>query len=362
MVYTFASLYYGSFQLGTSLPLPGDSRFGVWQNDMLLPAMLLLVAAVAPTTRQIKALIIVMCLAVFMLDRNFWNIVSGRDFSVYSEDLREGGAMGYAGTNGLAAFEAQFAIFLVALAGFERKRLLRLGYFALAVFSALCLVYSLSRGGYVALLVGWLFIGLTKQRKLLLLLIVFGLTWTALVPTAVQQRVLMTYDEHNQTLDHSAETRLTLWEDAMEVFHSNPALGTGFATYASMHRVGQYEDTHNFFLKVLVETGVVGLILFLWLLATTFLTGYRLFRRAHDPFLASLGLGLAAWVVCAVTANFFGDRWTYLQVSGYMWVIAGLVARAWMLERSGASATAEGRVPEAGGVLGAPNPQVADAV
>lgn len=346
-VFTFVSLCFGSVYLGVPLPVPGDTRFGVWQDYMTMPALLLLVAAVAPTRGEIKALVLVMCLAVLVLDRSFWNAVSGRDFSSYSEDLREDG-MGYAGTNGLAAFEAQYTIFLLALASFEPKRLLRLGYLALAAFSTVCLVYSLSRGGYAALLAGCLFIGFLKQRTVLLLLAVFALTWTAIVPNAVFERVTMTYDERSGTLDPSAEARVLLWEDAIDLFRSSPAVGTGFDTYAYMHRVGAWDDTHNLFLKLMAETGIAGLVLFLALLAKTFWTGFRLSRCARDPFLASLGLGLAGWMVCAVVANFFGDRWTYLQVNGYMWVISGLVAQAWVLEKSGAPAEAESALDTAG--------------
>ena len=126
-------------------------------------------------------------------------------------------------------------------------------------------------------------------------------------------------------------------EDALQLIDANAIAGTGFNTYAYMHRVGQYEDTHNFFLKVLVETGVLGLLLFLWLIVRTFRTGFGLFRRSKDPFFAALGLGLAGWVVAAMAANCFGDRWTYLQVAGYMWVIAGLVARALALESAAAA-------------------------
>jgi O-antigen ligase len=99
-----------------------------------------------------------------------------------------------------------------------------------------------------------------------------------------------------------------------------------------MHRVGNYEDTHNFFLKLLVETGILGLTLFLWLLAKTFRVGLALSRRAKDPFYASLGLGLAGWLVTAFVANLFGDRWNFLQVCGYLWIIAGMVAHALMVE------------------------------
>jgi O-antigen ligase len=344
--YTFLSLWLGAFFLGSGLPLPGDPRFGVWQDYMVMPAMLLLIAAIEPSKRQTQALILVLCLGGLLLSKGFWGTASGRDFSSFSNDLRDEGAMGYAGSNELAAFEAQFAIFALALAAFEKKRLRKLAYYALGAFSALCLMYSLSRGGYVAFLAGWVFLGLTKQRVLLVALIVFALTWTTVVPNAVQQRVFMTYDE-NGALEHSAETRITLWEDAMELFDSNPATGTGFNTYAYMHRVGTYEDTHNFFLKVMVETGLIGLALFIWLIAKTFLTGFRLFRRAKDPFYASLGLGLAAWLLCAAVANCFGDRWGFLQVNGYMWAIGGLVAHAWKVEQGGVSEGEDERGAEA---------------
>ena len=69
------------------------------------------------------------------------------------------------------------------------------------------------------------------------------------------------------------------------------------------------------------------MILFLWLLGKTFRTGWRVFRRSKDPLMASLGLGLAAWILCATVASCFGDRWTYFQVNGDMWVIAGLISR-----------------------------------
>lgn len=351
-VFTFISLCLGSFFIDRPLPLPGDPRFGVWQDYMMMPALLLIVAAVAPDKRQMKIMILVMCLATFMLNKNFWNTVSERDFSSYSEDLRDEGGMGYAGTNGLAAFEAQSAAFLLALGSFEKKFWPRLGYRALALFSAVCLMYSLSRGGYVAFLAGWLALGFLRERKLLVLLGLFALTWTVVTPHAVQERVLMTYDEQNQATDNSTETRFSLWENALQVFNANVVTGSGFNTYAYLHlnkrtdgHSGFYEDTHNFYIKVLAETGIVGLLIFLALLAQTFAAGFRLFRRAVDPFHASLGLGLLGWLICSAVANFFGDRWTFLQVNGYLWVLGGMVSQAFVLERKGAAETCEQEIP-----------------
>jgi O-antigen ligase len=328
---TLLSLIQGSFYLGRSLPFAlDDPRFQNWRNYATILVLAFLVHATVTTKQHMKVVVLLICVSVLLLDKNFWETVRDRDYSSYSEDLRnDAGALGYAGVNGLAAFEAQIAIALLALGAYESKWLHWVGYVALAVFSTICLMYSLSRAGYVALLAGWLFLGLVKYRKMLILLIVFGMTWTTLVPKAVVERVFMTHEDTGNTeFDHSSETRLTLWEDAMQVFQSNPATGTGFDTYAYMERVGQYRDTHNIYIKVLVETGVVGLALFLFIIYRLFRASFTLARTARDPFHASLGLALASWLVCAVVGNFFGDRWTYLQVNGYMWVLAGLVARA----------------------------------
>jgi putative inorganic carbon (HCO3(-)) transporter len=333
-VYTLASLFWGSFYLHRPLPLsPADPRLAEWKSYMTMPLLFYLVAATVHDFRQIRIIIVLTMLAVLMVDRGLWDTISERDFSNYSEDLRDEGSMGYAGVNGLAAFEAQYVTSLLALAAFESRRTWWVAYIGLVIFSALCLMYTLSRAGYAALLVGWLFIGVLQQRKLLALLGIFLITWTAIVPHAVVQRVSMTYDQQSGELEPSAETRLELWHDAMDVVHSSPVVGTGFNTYAYIGRVRSYTDTHNFYLKVLLETGFLGLFLFLWLLWKLAMLGWKAFRESKAPFVRSLGLGLAGWLACAVVANFLGDRWTYLQVDGYLWIFAGCVCRGLLLER-----------------------------
>jgi O-antigen ligase len=141
---------------------------------------------------------------------------------------------------------------------------------------------------------------------------------------------MMTY-QGNGELDSSAEDRVTIWQDAMQIFHEDPIFGTGFNTYAFMGRVGPYTDTHNYYVKVLIEEGIIGLLIFLWLLRMACKMSWSLFRRASDPVISALGCGLFAMMICVVIVNFFGDRWTYLQVNGFLWVILGLAARGLQL-------------------------------
>jgi hypothetical protein len=55
---------------------------------------------------------------------------------------------------------------------------------------------------------------------------------------------------------------------------------------------------------------------------------YRLFRRAQDPLYEALGLGSLLCVISCIVANCFGDRWTYLEINGLLWILLGTVARA----------------------------------
>lgn len=346
--YMLASLFMNPDHLGP--------RLREWWNFMTMPLLFLLVFVSVKDVRQMKLIVLLMCLAVIVMDKSFWDAVKDRDFSTFSRDLQEGGSMGYAGVQGLAAFNAQYAWFMVALAGAQNRRLLKLACLGLALFAVNCVMYSFSRGGYVAFLAGWVFVGAVKYRKLLVILVLFGISWASLVPNAVRERVLMTYDPNERTLDNAAALRVELWDDALDLFQVNPIFGAGYHTYAYMNRLYNYADTHNIYLKTLVETGLVGLGFLLWLLVKTFRIGGRLFRYAHDPFFSALGLGLAAWVVCAAVANLFGDRWTYFQISGYLWVLAGLVARAIVVESDrniGEPVAASSFMPASSKVVGA---------
>ena len=85
---------------------------------------------------------------------------------------------------------------------------------------------------------------------------------------------------------------VSTWPLATGDANTGVPAGTGFNTYAYMGRVGDYKDTHNYFIKVLVETGVLGFLLFLALILRFFWSGLMLHWKARDPLAKALGLGL----------------------------------------------------------------------
>ena len=97
------------------------------------------------------------------------------------------------------------------------------------------------------------------------------------------------------------------------------------------NHVDNLKDTHNWYVKVLVETGIVGLMFVLFMLQQMLAVSYRLFRRADDPLYRGLGLGLFLAIFACFVANMFGDRWTYLEITGPLWVLVGAAVCATQL-------------------------------
>jgi putative inorganic carbon (hco3(-)) transporter len=333
-VMLYASLWRGSFSLNSDWPIsPLDPRVSDWKNYVEFFFFFLAAVATIRTKKQIAGLLITMGVCFLMVNREFYGTMSGRDLSSFSYDVRDAGPLGGAGENGLAAFEATCLLFLTAMLGMKLKRTLKFAILGLILTGVYCLLFTFSRGGYLAVLGGLLFLGVVSQRKLLILVAVVIVSWQVLLPVSVQQRITMTYDKSDGggTLDASAQTRVDLWADAEALIAGNPVFGTGFQTYAYMGRMEGFKDTHNYYLKILVETGAIGLLMFLYVLWRMFALGYRLYRQSEDPFLAAVGLGFSALMVGMFLANLFGDRWSYFQVDGWMWMLLGAVVRGLIL-------------------------------
>lgn len=354
-ILTYVGLWRGWLFLGGDMPLwYTNGRFSDWKNFMVMPILCLVAMMVIRSPKQMKILLALMLLSTLFVNRNYYLTVSQREMQHFSYGTRYSGTLGYAGENGFGAFEAEFLVFLLAIYSFAKKKSFKIGIALFVSFGLYCLLFSFSRGAYAAFLTSAIFLGLFRERKILIGALFLLIAWQVFLPTAVQERINMTYQQ-GEGLDASAQERVSLWQDAASMIAHDPVFGIGFDTYGFLHRVGIYEDTHNYYLKVMVETGLVGLLIFLWLLIKSFRLGFRLFREAEDPFLKSLGLGFACMIVCTTVANLFGDRWTYLQVNGFLWVLLACVIRALQLQEEESEEQVPALSPVAS-LSGAPGP------
>lgn len=326
---------YFSMWLGTALgnaPPPlwlSDINFMTWKDFMVIPLVFLAAGLVVEDRRAIRTVVAITAVALLFIDRSCILESMSRTWTSFDESKRSGGPLAF-GSNQTAAFLAQFAMFFWGFAQYVNRKKIKISAYLLVAATLFATMYTFSRGGYLAVLFGVLVLGFIKDRKLLLVLGVFLLTWQTVVPAPVRERVNMTQTSNGE-LEASAQERVELWQNAEQSILHNPIVGSGYATFQLGEHVDNLKDTHNWYVKVLVETGIVGLIIALVMLQQLISTSYRLFKRATDPLYQGLGLGLLVATCSCVVANFFGDRWTYLEITGLLWVLAGAAVRAMSL-------------------------------
>ena len=297
---------------------------------MLLPLVFVAAGLLLEDRKSIRTMIILVAITVFLIDKSALAESLSHSWSAFNEDKRGSGPIEY-GPNQLAAFLAQFAMFYWGFLQFMKRKKVKLLCYALVGLTIVTTMYTFSRASYIALIASALVLGLVKDRKLLVILGVFLLTWQTVVPTAVTERIDMTHDS-NGVLEASAQERVDLWTQSRQMFLSSPVVGTGYASFQFGHHTAHLKDTHNWYVKVLVETGVVGGAFAVALLYQLFSSSFMLFRRARDPLYRALGLGFFLCVCSCAIANFFGDRWTYVEINGLFWLLSAAVLRARVLD------------------------------
>jgi hypothetical protein len=325
--YLYISMWIGTVLGNAPAPLwLSDVNFVIWKDYMVIPLVFAAAGLVIEDRKAVRMVVILTAFTLLFIDKSCLYESMTRTWTNFDENKRGGGPLGY-GSNQTAAFLAQFAMFFWGFGQFLKRMKLKLISYGIVALTILACMYTFSRGAYLALVFSVFVLGLLKDRKLLLILGVFLVTWQTIVPTPVRERVNMTKDSNGQ-LEASAQERVDLWTQAQQSIISNPIFGTGFATFQYGQHVGDLKDTHNWYVKILVETGIIGFIMYFILLQQLLAMSYRLFKRATDPLYRGLGLGLFVATCSSLAANCFGDRWTYIEITALLWVLAAAAVRA----------------------------------
>jgi len=326
-VYLYISLWIGTALGNAPPPLwLTDLNFVTWKDYMIIPLIFAAAGLVVEDRKAVRMVVILTAITLLFIDRSSLGESMSRTWTSFDENKRSGGPLAF-GANQTSAFLVQFAMFFWGFVQFVKRKKIKIIGYALVAVTILAAMYTFSRAGYIAILFSVLVLSLLKDRKLLLVLGGFLLVWQSVVPTAVRERVNMTENSNGQ-LEASAQERVDLWENAERSILSSPIVGSGFATFQFGNHVDNLKDTHNWYVKVLVETGLVGLVMAFFLLQQLLVLSYRLFKRSSDPLYRGLGLGLFLATCSCIVSNCFGDRWTYVEIMGLLWVLAGTAIRA----------------------------------
>jgi putative inorganic carbon (HCO3(-)) transporter len=193
------------------------------------------------------------------------------------------------------------------------------------------LLATFSRGAYVGMALCGVVAGYVRGKLFLVgsgvLALGFLIAMPQLIPESLSARMAQTTTDVGATeqLDDSSQTRLILWEAAIDMTMENPVFGKGFKTFPELK--GQYtkiqvheSDNHNMYLYVASQMGVPAVVTLLLIFWRMYSQGVQLYRRSEDPFARAIGMGAAAMVACIALANMFGSRMVDISVTAYFWI------------------------------------------
>ncbi|MEI7447711.1 MAG: O-antigen ligase family protein, partial [Burkholderiales bacterium] len=337
-VYTYLSLWNCALRFGLDAPVSQANPYlADWKNYVLL--MLVYVAAynAVRTEAQVRVLVTISVgVLLFMVQRELNSFVAGSSFSYGS---RANGPFWIVGMNAnhFGAFVAHFGAFALGLALMERQPLRRAFYLAAFVGSLYPLLFSYSRGAYVALLAAMTVYGLTRHRWMLGVVALLAIVWQGVLPESVVERITMTESEDGQ-LEESAAGRVEVWEHARMLFLQSPVFGIGLNGFMTARAGETLTDTHNYYLKVAAEQGVVGVALLFGLLISFLLSAWKLQRDARTPFARGLGYGGVGMMIAAMATNAFGDRFSQLALGSTLFLMMAAIERMRTIEAAATDA------------------------
>lgn len=193
-------------------------------------------------------------------------------------------------------------------------------YPIIAFVNLLALIFTLSRAGVLAFIAGIIFLGfififslknLKKQiilfSLLILLLIVPVLTILnrdKIIPKLQNSSSINSLFQRFSYIDESVKGRWATWRVGFEGLKEKPLLGWGYNNFnlayskyfdseiyqkfnLSAYNFNWFDKSHNYYLDLLVETGIVGFLGFFFILVAIFIYLYRLIKNSKSEILNS---------------------------------------------------------------------------
>jgi O-antigen ligase len=205
--------------------------------------------------------------------------------SIYSTQkaLSEVGIMS---KNNYGFFCCYMVFFLFYMYSCSKTRFSKVLIFSLFVIQTIMLVLSYTRTAWAGFIVSLpLFILFSKNKKRLLIPALATMIIIASLFSVVYYGAYRDVTEKKQYGFSSWQYRWSYaWPASIKAFKEKPIMGWGLGNdlYA-LAKAAHFDNTsHNDYLLILVETGIIGISLYLWLIVTLFLHTLSGIRSANN--------------------------------------------------------------------------------
>ena len=196
-------------------------------------------------------------------------------------------------------------------------------------------LYTQSRASYLGLVVTCFVIGMSTQRRVIItgFLTITLLLSPLFLPQEVKDRILFTFTQSEEAgqinigkihLDTSTSARITGLKQIMKDWPKKPIIGYG---------VTGYEFLDSQYPRVLIETGIMGLIAFLYLLYSILKLTIKNMKEVKTPYFMGLTIGFFAGFIGLLFHAFGANTFIIVRIMEPFWFFAGIIAVLPALER-----------------------------
>lgn len=363
LIFPFYDISYGLlvvlFLLGLLLPRPRIPRVGVKEVVLALLIFWILVnVKYFGSFGTAKPVIEMLILLYVIAHCNLSKIQTERLLAL----LLAGGAV----VSGIAVYQYYFVSHMPVSATLANPNLLS-GYLSLLlplslgfwfhprpvvkVLTVICttllglaMTISMTRTGWLVTAGAMVGFAVLKERKLLIVILIYLLLFGTIIDNAKNRfsqikditeitRSIEQQPDDNIPVQTSVGSRISLWRFALREFSHSPLTGIGIGNYRE--HLAQYlkenpaegihffgvEETHNSYVKFLVELGLPGLILLLLVLFFWFgPLAIQLLKGGRPPLEVAVFWGMTAFLLHNMTNNLF----LTVPTAHAFWVALGL--------------------------------------
>ncbi len=188
-------------------------------------------------------------------------------------------------------------------------------------------LFTLSRSSYVGLVITFLVFTLLTRSKglfiILVMLLFFSPWW---IPGPIKERILYTFSGYRgYPFDSSTVSRFAMWKFALKRWWESPILGNG---------VTGVKLVDNHYIRVLGESGILGLVAFLWILFTIFRCAWYIYREGKDRLYHYFSIAYLSGF-CGILLHAFTTNTFYIvRIMEPFWFLTGVMMSIYLRVRS----------------------------
>ena len=200
-----------------------------------------------------------------------------------------------------------------------------------ALLSA-CMIYTYSRGNWIGLMVAILLFFMFYDGRVVWLGVIFAL----FVPMLLPQNVIDRFMSIGDTTDTSTSYRVYIWMGSIAMLRDYwiSGIGLGSEAFNMIYPFYSYSGivaphTHNLYLQIITENGIVGLVVFVALILMYYrMSISAIIRTKGDRMLKATITGLSAGMFGYLVQGMFDNVWYNYRIVFMFYIILALTACA----------------------------------